>query len=122
MTDAELLELEQKAKAIHRYNALTVLLPPSPCEDSWHVRDEGDTAVARCYGFNNDGKGDVAKNIAAFIAAANPAAILELIAELRQERRVRDVLAEVLAKDSGETKEDWICAARHIQWEATCQK
>jgi len=59
---------------------------------------------------------------AAFIAAANPAAILSLVAELRQAKAERDWLADYIAtltgKKSYNTKEHWIKAAK----EATCQK
>ena len=62
MTDAEFLELEYKAKAAQ-----------DETEGAWDVSGEG-------------------KTISTFIAAANPAAILELIAELRQARKERDYL------------------------------
>ena len=107
MTDTELSALEAAAKAATpgpwRYEDPLILQQL----DKTHWR-----------GVDTD-----TPNNMSYIAAANPAAILELIAELRQTEIERDWLAEVLAKDSGEPKEDWICAARHIQWEATsCQK
>ena len=49
----------------------------------------------------------------AYIAAA----VLDIIVELRQARRERDWLAEVLARDGVETKKDWLRAARQLTME-----
>lgn len=78
MTDVELSALEAAAKAA----------TPGP----WYSYSDGSLVWEHernpsvCLRFY--------KNNAAFIAAANPAAVLELIAELRQTRAERDWLAE----------------------------
>lgn len=56
---------------------------------------------------------------AAFIAAANPAAVLELITELRQTKKERDWLADKLESIGGHPLlTTWVEAAK----EATCPK
>ena len=105
MTDAKLSALEAAARAATP--VISVLLPPSRYEDAWHVRDEDDTAVVRCYGFNNEGNGDTAKRLAEYIAAANPTAILELIAWLRQADEEADWLASQLASQAGRSATYW---------------
>ena len=66
---------------------------------------------------------------AAFIAAANPAVVLELIAELRQARAERDWLASELSMQCPEHRgsQVWLNIARRvvcqkIAKEATCKK
>lgn len=92
MTDAELEALEQTAKAAQ-----------DETENAWDVSGEG-------------------KAISAFIAAANPATIIDLITELRQTKAERDWLADYIAILTGQKsynrKEHWIKAAK----EAVCQK
>ena len=79
MTDAELLELEQKAKAA----------TPGPwdCGGVEVFLGEWNPLIAMCNSEDN----------AAYIAAANPAAILELIAELRQARASLKALENFVA-------------------------
>lgn len=99
MTDAELNALEAAAKAA----------TPGP----WTAKEGPDFSEI----FAND------KNIAlvgsqhvdaAYIAAANPATILELIAELRQAKAKQKWLAEVLWIETG--------SMEYYEQEATCQK
>ena len=123
MTDAELDALERLAKEA----------TPGPWNSVGQcVADSNRYVLANCN--TNFSKGQVVSN-AAFIGAANPAAILELIAELRQARAERDCLAKYIADHGGchlsiwekcpyeqdETyrcKECWIQSAK----EATCHK
>ena len=72
MTDKELNKLESKAKKV-KNGHLSVHYDPQVQIDYWvNVEDKAD---------------------ALFIAAANPAAIIDLIAELRKARKERDWLA-----------------------------
>ena len=72
MTDKEINKLESKAKAV-KNGHLSVHYDPQVQIDYWvNVEDEAD---------------------AKFIAYANPAAIIDLIAELRKARKERDWLA-----------------------------
>lgn len=132
MTDAELSALEAAAKAAtpgpwrHPGRALVV-----------SRMSEDEPLVCDCI---SEQFAQAPKN-AAFIAAANPAAILELIAEMRQTRRERDWLARQLDFENccvpSDLKEEpgyclehecvecglssanaWLDAAK----EATCQK
>lgn len=131
MDDKQLATLETAAK-----NAT-----PGPWEESpnpYFVHD-GHFTLAEIMSAN-------AENDAAYIAAANPAVVLELIADLRQARKERDWLAQQLSgaciwrraeecpiscgvddhcpRNSGKCrcldaeKEDWLECAQ----EATCQK
>ena len=133
MTDAELDELEAKAKAA----------TPGP----WHIKrgyclyDERDMHVVSawenyCNSLRLTIDSDEAMANAMFLQAANPAEILDLIAELRQARAERDWLAHNFVRkncpsvrqwekcniDSDEYPEAcvtcWLKAAK----EATCQK
>lgn len=96
MTDAELSELERLAKEA------TPGPWPQGKEDKEFVLYNG-TFICGCNSaiMRN---GDVidGKTNARYIAAANPAAILELIAELRQTRKERDWLAITLAEHCNE--------------------
>ena len=59
-----------------------VLLPPSPCEDSWHVRNDSDTKVIRCYGFANNGTDEAARHLALYIASTPPETVIADIDEI----------------------------------------
>ncbi len=95
MSDAELDTLEAKAKAVKSH--IQIYCDPAVHTGHWvGIQDDAD---------------------AEFIAAANPSAILELIAELRQAQRKKIYLAESLASchtpgcDEGKT-EYWLDAAQ----------
>ena len=118
MTDAELLELEKKAKAA----------TPGPWKAVGEcVADSDRYVLANCN--TNFSKGQVNSN-AAYIAAANPAVVLEMITELRQAKAERDWLAETLethsfmleldAKNEIQrcSEQEWLRRAK----EAICQK
>lgn len=98
MTDAELSTLEAAAKAA----------TPGPwdCGGVEVFLGEWNPLIAMCNSEDN----------AAYIAAVNPAVVLELIAELRQARAERDFILEQI-DDYFET-DDLLQAAK----EATCQK
>ena len=82
MTDAEISALGAAARAA----------TPGPWKAVGQcVADSDRYVLANCN--TNFSKGQVVSN-AAYIAAANPAVVLELIAELRQTKAERDWLAE----------------------------
>ena len=89
MTDAELSALESAARAA----------TPGPWKAVGQcVADSDRYVLANCN--TNFSKGQVVSN-AAYIAAANPASILELIAELRQARAERDALINYIVEHGG---------------------
>ena len=109
MTDAELKALEAAAKAA----------TPGPwvvdsldgCSVFYHDAEGIHHLIACCY--------DAQSKDAAYIAAANPAAVLELIAELRQAKAEKDWLAENLENTIGSCGlTSWLQAAKEA---ASCQ-
>ena len=119
MTDTELSSLEAAAKAA----------TPGP----WHIKrgyclyDSRDMHIVSAWENYSGSLGltidsDEAMANAKFLEATNPAAILSLVAELRQAKAERDWLADhiatLLGQKSYNRKEHWIKAAK----EATCQK
>ena len=107
MTDTELNEIEAKAKAA----------TPGPWAWNGLSVEANDFDLCSCTDWHSPINRNGTAN-AAYIAVANPAAILELIAELRQVRKERDWLAEQLAKITDTNKGAWLERAR----EATCKK
>jgi len=100
MTDAELDALEAAAKSA----------TPGPWKAVGQcVADSDRYVLANCN--TNFSKGQVVSN-AAYIAAANPAAILELIAELRQARAIVEASYGMIKK----------AVDRAAAKEAVCQK
>ena len=94
MNKYKLALLETKAKAV-KNGHLSVYCDPQVHTGYWvNVEDEAD---------------------AEFIAAANPAVVLDLIAEIKQLKRERIWLAKSLAGLTGESKGTWL----KIAWEST---
>lgn len=88
MTNAELDALEEAAKAASRGPWHTSV------SDSCYVIDAGNYIVCETSGICGANKD------AAYIAAANPAVVLELIADLLQERQNVKALESVLAAEA----------------------
>lgn len=125
MTDAELDALDAKAKAA----------TPGP----WYAYTDGSIVWEKTHEIHTAvcDSGEKNKNNAAFIAAANPATIQEMVADLKKARAdacewvsIARWLARELGKDSIPETE-WIILARQAlgyknEWgedgEATCTK
>ena len=112
MTDAELSALESLARAA----------TPGPwdCDALSTVRsmnnDYRGVGIVYC-AIDSTGRVPTINN-AAYIAAANPATVLELIAELRQVKAERDWLANNLENIISCDSKPWLQAAK----EAVCQE
>jgi len=132
MTDVELSALEAAAKAATPGPWGTAALP---CQEKKILLRADGCTIGRTWPKHSVFAVDEeCERNAAFIAAANPAAILELIAELRQTKAERDWLVSRFLKggrcpskeawrkcdldDGVDCKNCWLDAAK----EATCQK
>ncbi len=103
MTDSELSALEQAAKAA----------TPGPWD--WNGGDVV-SAIAEDI-INPEDCFSTSENNCAYIAAANPAVLLELIQELRQTRKERDWLARTFG-----TLPDRECPPSRRRWSMECCK
>lgn len=81
-----------------------VLLPPSPCEDAWHVRKADDTAVIRCYGLGNNGNDAIARMLAAHIATNSPEVFIAYTDEILRLRSLEQEHEEYIANLEHEAK------------------
>ena len=78
MTDIDKLEALAKAATVGPWR----LLQPSPIDKNWKVTGPSDSFALHSFGFDH-AVDEQSKANAQFVATANPAAILELCAELR---------------------------------------